>query len=360
MNRQSGVDIDLGNRCSSNAYNWARKTFINRQQKPGQLLQGLDGAFSNVMQFNDVRLGISSDGIGTKIELAERTGIYHTLGHDLVAMTADDLAANGFEPTSLSNILDVDILDYEIVDQLMQGLHAAAGLAGLAVTGGEIAELGSRIGGYGSRMHFNWCSTALGYLPDRLVKPVDGSLIREGDMIISLASRGFRSNGFSLVRRIMTDNFGPDWHLVLYDNARTWGEVLLTPSLIYCTLINTLLTQELNLHGIVHITGGGIPDNLARVLKQSGWGAVIDKPCPALAFMLQVQTMGRIADQQAYRLWNMGNGMLLIVSQKDMDNVLVTAENAGFTARRAGRISVGKSIKITTTSGRHLSYPVES
>ena len=107
------------------------------------------------MDFNGVKIGMTSDGIGTKIELAERTGIYNTIGFDLVAMVADDLAANGIETVNLSNILDVDFLDADIVDQLMEGLYKAAKFANITVTGGEIAELGSRIGGYGDRMHFN-------------------------------------------------------------------------------------------------------------------------------------------------------------------------------------------------------------
>ena len=100
---QSGLDIDLGNSCSRDAFNWAKTTFVNRQQKAGAAALRVDGAFANMLLFGNERIGITSDGIGTKIELAERTNIYHTLGYDLVAMTADDLATAGFEPTNISN-----------------------------------------------------------------------------------------------------------------------------------------------------------------------------------------------------------------------------------------------------------------
>ena len=142
----SGIDIDLGNQCSRIAYDWAKKTFTHREPGTGNPLMSADGGFSSLMDFHGVKIGMSSDGIGTKIELAERTGIYNTIGFDLVAMVADDLAANGIETVNLSNILDVDLLDSEVVDKLMEGLYEATKFANITVTGGEIAELGGRIG----------------------------------------------------------------------------------------------------------------------------------------------------------------------------------------------------------------------
>ena len=309
----SGLDIDLGNRCSQIAYDWAKKTFGNRPSGSGNPLPASDGGFSSVMDFNGVKIGISSDGIGTKIELAERTGIYRTLGFDLVAMVADDLAANGIETVNLSNILDVDRLDAAIVDELMCGLHDAAVFARIAVTGGEIAELGGRIGGYGDRMHFNWGATGVGILPQGR-EIIDGRKTQAGDTVIALQSRGFRSNGFSLLRRILQEAFGEEWHNAVYDGITRWGEILLTPSLIYTPLIADVLKAGIELRGIAHITGGGIPDNLSRVLRSNGLGADLGDLFEPLPVMRRVQEMGEVSEEQAYRLWNMGNGMLLIVS----------------------------------------------
>ena len=171
MNNPAGYSIEEGNAASRNAYNWSKKTFANRAGKPGEPAQDLDGGFSNEIRFGTERLGISSDGIGTKIEVAERLNKYDTLGYDLIAMTADDLIAAGFVPTNLSNIIDVNHLDYDVVDQLMRGLHDAANFAQIAITGGEIAELGNRIGGWpGAKMNFNWCSTAIGILHPSLAQ----------------------------------------------------------------------------------------------------------------------------------------------------------------------------------------------
>lgn len=338
MKRQSGVDLDLGNKCSRTAYRWAKRSFRFRQGKAGEALINVDDSFSNILQFPGSRLGISSDGIGTKIELAERTGIYHTLGYDLLAMVVDDLAANGLEATNVSNIIDVDFLDHDIVDQLMQGLYKAAEACSVSISGGEIAELGTRICGYGDSMHFNWCSTAVGRLPDNLPAPIDGSGISADDLIISLPSRGFRSNGYSLIRKIMLDNFGEQWHLKKYDNLKTWGEILLTPALIYSKLITDLIRADYKLKGIVHVTGGGIPDNLARILKTNQLGAEIDHLQKVPEFVKQVQELGDISNKQAYRIWNMGNGMLLICDTGDAEGILKFIKNNRFNAGLAGKV----------------------
>jgi len=356
MKKQSGVDLDLGNRCSKNAYQWAKRSFKFRKGKAGEALMNVDDSFANILQFPGCRLGISSDGIGTKIELAERTGIYDTLGYDLVAMVADDLAANGLEATNISNIIDVDFLDYEIIDSLMKGLYKAAEECDLAISGGEIAELGGRINGYGSRMHFNWCSTAIGILPQNLKSPIDGTEIEAGDLIISLKSRGFRSNGFSLIRKIMQDNFGDYWHSKKYDSSKTWGEILLTPSLIYNRLITKIITQNIKLKGIVHITGGGIPDNLARILQGKDLGAEFTDLHKVPDFVDQVKKLGNITDKQAYRLWNMGNGMLLICEEKNTSTLLRMISEKGFTGKIAGKIVQGNNISLHINKREKIIY----
>ncbi len=345
---QSGLDIDLGNQCSRVAYDWAKKTFTTREGRMGMPLPGLDGSFSNLMDFGKVRIAMSSDGIGTKSELAERTGIFNTLGYDLVAMTVDDLAANGVEPVCLSNILDVDNLDADIVDALMSGLHDASVLAEVAVTGGEIAELGNRIGGYGEGMHFNWGATAIGMLPDT-VEPVTGKGVVPGNVVITLASDGFRSNGFSLIRRVMEKTFGEKWHDAPGLEGRRWGEWLLTPCRIYSPLVTALRKAGVELEAVAHITGGGVEDNLARMLKTSGYGARLDNLFAPHPFMVEVQRLGDVSEEQAYRLWNMGNGMLLVVPEEDVPKALELAEKKGFRAQVGGVITSSATIEIVTS-----------
>lgn len=344
--KKSGVDIDLGNRCSKRAFDLSKMTFKNRQGKAGAVVMDVDGLFSNMLDFNGVKIGIASDGIGTKIELAERTGLYQTLGYDLLAMVADDLAAGGFEPTSISNIIDCDFLDYDIIDHLMVGLREACDFAHVTITGGEIAELGNRMNGYGERMHFNWCSTAIGILHKNLAAPFDGKTISNGDVVIALRSRGFRSNGFSLLRRILSEKFGEKWHEVDFDENRSYGETLLTPSLIYSPLVTRILDEKLPLKAAAHITGGGIPDNLSRVLKVTKSGAVLDNLFPRHDIMCAVQNIGSIEDEFAYRYWNMGNGMLLVISPEREHDVLNLAKGLGYEAQSAGRITDSGLVEI--------------
>lgn len=347
----SGIDIDLGNKCSQIAYSYAKKTFANRPPGTGNPLVSADGGFSNIMDFNGVKIGMSSDGIGTKIELAERTGIYGTLGFDLIAMVADDLAANGIETVNLSNILDVDNLDAEIVEQLMKGLQEAADFSGITITGGEIAELGNRIGGYGEKMHFNWGASGVGILPPGK-EIVDGRHIKAGDRVLALKSRGFRSNGFSLLRKIMQDNFGSEWHIASFNDEETWGEKLLTPSLIYSPFISKLIQNNVELNGCVHVTGGGLSDNLARILKVNRLGAELSDIFEPLPVMRKIQELGGIPEEQAYRLWNMGNGMLLIADAAQTSVILEQAARGKYEAKVCGQIVAQPKITIDTR-GRH-------
>jgi len=348
MNKQSGLDIDLGNQCSKNAYSWSKKTFANRSGKTGNLAIDIEGGFANMLQFGKTRIGIASDGIGTKIELAERSRIYHTLGFDLLAMVADDLAAGGFEPTNISNIIDVNLLDYDTIDALMKGLHDACNFARVAISGGEIAELGNRIGGYGDGMNFNWCSTAIGVLHESLEKPIDGTKVGLGDVVISLQSHGFRSNGFSLIRRIMQKTYGDLWHNESYDEETTWGEKLLTPSLVFSPAITKMLDAGLQLNGIAHITGGGIADNFQRVLNKTGAAAKLDNLYPPHEVIQRLQSLGNVPTDKAYLYWNMGNGMLVVLPKADASKALEVLKGANYEARIAGQIIEGQFVHILT------------
>ena len=350
MQKQSGVNIDLGNQSSQTAFSYARETFSNRRGKKGAVASKTNGGFSNLLIFGGQRIGIGSDGTGTKAEIAERTQIYDTLGYDLVAMVADDLAAAGFEPTNLSNVIDVDYLDENIIASMMKGLRDACNYAGITITGGEIAELGNRICGYGDQMHFNWSATAIGVLPDKLKTDIDGSQIKPGDVVISLKSRGFRSNGFSSVRRILKDKLGDKWHNEKYDSQTTWGEKTLTASLIYAPLITNFIQNDLMPKGIAHITGGGIFDNLRRVLKMTNTGAVLDNLFSPLPEMLKIQEMGDVSNKEAYLWWNMGNGMLVIVDEQNVDRMLQKAEKMNYECQVAGRITADNSISVVFPS----------
>ncbi len=346
IRKKSGVDIDLGNQVSAVAFAYAKETFTLRQGRKGRVASKTEGGFSNLLIFGKERIGIASDGIGTKAEVAERVQKFDTLGFDLVAMVADDLAASGLEPTNLSNVIDVDFLDARIIEQLMKGLRDACRFAGMTITGGEIAELGSRVSGYGNNMHFNWSATAIGVLPENLTSDIDGSQVQAGDVIVSLKSKGFRSNGFSAARRILQEKFGDAWHLEPFDTNSTWGEKLLTPSLIYAPVITAIIANRIVPSGIAHITGGGILDNLHRVLKMNGFGAELNNLYEPHPEMREIQRLGNISDLNAYRWWNMGNGMLMILKPGDVDTALSVIRKAGYEGRIAGRVKKKREISV--------------
>ena len=354
MNNPAGYSIEEGNAASRNAYNWSKKTFANRAGQPGEPAQDLDGGFSNEIRFGAERLGISSDGIGTKIEVAERLNQYDSLGYDLIAMTADDLIAAGFVPTNLSNIIDVNHLDYDVVDQLMRGLHDAANFAQIAITGGEIAELGNRIGGWpGAKMNFNWCSTAIGVLHPSLAQPLSGKTARAGHAVVALRSPSFRSNGYSLARKTLTRLFGENWHDAPYDGPdqfANWGEAMLEPSLIYSPGVAALLDAGLPLHGVAHITGGGVADNFQRVLK-NGLGAVLDNLFEPLPTMQRLMEIGGIDAETAYLYWNMGTGMLIVTEEASAAAVVASLQASGYSAQVAGHLTAESGVTLRVASG---------
>lgn len=338
------AELTIQDDASAVAFGWAKRSFAARDGLGGRPVPTPIGQFSSLLAGFGSRIAMTSDGIGTKIEIAERMGRYDTLGTDLLAMVIDDLAANGVEPCVISNILDVDRVDANVVDQLMAGLCAAALQAKVAVVGGEIAELGSRIGGWGDGMHFNWCATAIGNLRDGWA-PVDGSTIAIGDAVIALQSTSYRSNGYSALRKTLTAHFGENWHNTEFE-GKSWGNWLLEPCRVYAPLIVAMRENNFSFNGLSHITGGGIGSKFGRTLKASGLGADLTHLFEPTAAMLEVQRLGNYSDTAAYQHWNMGNGFLLTVDASGADAAVAFANGRGYMAQRCGQIVAAPRIEI--------------
>ncbi|MBT4917163.1 phosphoribosylformylglycinamidine cyclo-ligase [Candidatus Peregrinibacteria bacterium] len=331
----SGVDIEKGDAASKVAYDNAKKTFASRKGMIGEPLQD-DGGFTGALDMGDFLLVQNDDGVGTKIEVAERIGKFDTMGYDLVAMVADDAACIGAETISLSNTLDVNKVDEKKIEALMGGLEKACLEHKIVVPGGEIAELGEMVNGY------VWNSTAIGIVgKDKLIK---GDNIKEGDKIIGLKSEGLRSNGFSLVRYILKEAFGEDWYHEKYDDTKNWGEAVLTPSKIYSSAILEMHGRhgeeaKAELKGIVHVTGGGIPGNITRVLKKSGLGAKLDNLPEPHEVIKKLMELGNVAKDEAYKTWNMGVGMILI--SNDVDKIEEICKSHGIEMDVIGEVQAG-------------------
>lgn len=337
--------VDAGHACSELAYRWCEASFSHRTGRAGQVAGDVRASFASVLGLGEMRLGITSDGIGTKIEIAERARRYDTLGFDLVAMVVDDLAANGLEPVCVSNILDVDVPDPAVVEPLMAGLHRAAAAARVVLAGGETAALGSRVRGFGPGMHFNWCATALGILPEGL-DPIDGRAVEVGDVILGFRGDGLRSNGFSLARRILTRALGTTWHDRALDGWTRWADALLTPSEIFAPQVVDLIASGVRPHGIAHITGGGIPEKLGRVLAVRGLGGELTDLFPPPGVVTALRELGKVPAETAYRAWNMGNPLLVVLDPRDVEPALSCLGRGPHAVRAVGRVVAEPAVTI--------------
>lgn len=309
--KDSGVDIEMGDECSAIAYQAAKNTFPSRKNMIGEPVLD-DGGFAGLMDMGDFYLVQNDDGIGTKMIIAEKAGLYDTMGYDLLAMVCDDAICIGAETISISNTLDVDKVDPAKIKPLISGLEKACLEHKIVIPGGEIAELGEMVNGY------VWNATSVGVVSKE--KLIDGSKVQPGDALIGLKSDGLRSNGLSLVRHILEQNFGPDYHSEPYNENTTWGQKALTPSKIYSSAILEMIGRhgqpaQIEIKAIAHITGGGLPGNLPRALKRSGLSYEITNPIQTPELFQKLMDLGSVAPEEAAKTWNMGTGMVLISNE---------------------------------------------
>lgn len=316
--KKAGVDIKMGDRASKIAYGFAKTTFASRKNMIGEPVID-EGSFAGMMDMGDFYIVQGDDGVGTKMEVAERIGKFDTIGYDLLAMVADDAICLGAETISISNTLDTNKVDPDIIHDLMKGLAKACIEQKVVIPGGEIAEVGRSVNGN------VWNATAVGVLEKE--KTITGNEIKSGDMIIALHERGFRSNGFSLVRYILEKEFDVNVYNKPSPFGKSWGEMILKPSIIYSSALLELLgrfgeDRKFNIKGIAHITGGGIPGNFNRILKRTGLGADFNDLFPPSAMVKEIQKIGNVSEVEAYKTWNMGNGMMIVIDKEDADMVL--------------------------------------
>ena len=316
--KKAGVDIKMGDRASKIAYSFAKTTFPARKNMIGEPVTD-EGSFAGMLDMGDFYIVQGDDGVGTKMEVAERIGKFDTLGYDLLAMVADDAICLGAETISITNTLDTNKVEPGIIHDLMKGLAKACIEQKVVIPGGEIAEVGKSVNGN------VWNATAVGVLEKE--KTITGSGIKQGDIIIALKENGFRSNGFSLVRYIIEQNFGKDGYSTQSPFGKSWGEMILKPSIIYSSALLELLgrfggKRKINVKGISHITGGGIGGNFNRILKKTNLGANFDDLFAPSLMVKEIQKIGKVSEKEAYKTWNMGNGMMIVVEKADAEKIL--------------------------------------
>lgn len=354
--KDSGVDIELGDDASKVLYEASKATWENRKGEVGEIISPFDD-FSGIRVINVSKLPEGSvaclgfDGVGTKMEIAERIGYHETVAFDLFAMVCDDAVVRGGEPAVLGSVLDVNSLGsdgnshIEFVKQLAKGYIQAAKDAGVAVINGEIAELGSRIQGYGD-FNYSWSAGLLWFAnKDRMFT---GNEIKASDKIVGLCEKGFRSNGLSLLRKILVSEYGENWHEKEFEGENL-GKLALAPSKIYskavCVMTGGFAAEpKAEVHGVAHITGGGLPGKLGRILKPSGLGAEITDPFEPCKLMLHAQKLGNVPDDEVYRTWNMGQGMVIVTPEPE--KVTHIAKSYNIESKIIGEVTKEPGIRI--------------
>ena len=336
----AGVNIAEGDAASKLAGKFAATTFAARKSKLGKPVKLL-GGYAGILDFGKHYLVMGDDGTGTKMEIAERMQKFDTLGADLLAMVADDAVCLGAEVVSITNTLDTNKVEKKIIGKLLHGLAKICAKEQLVIAGGEIAELGKTVNS------MVWNATALGIVDKK--KIITGSKIKAGDTIIALKENGLRSNGFSLARKILTDNFGENYRNKLFGNKK-WGELLLTPSRVYHSAILELIGRfgkkpKVTVKGICHVTGGGIPGNLPRILPK-GLGANLKNLWQPTPWVQELIRLGNVSATEAREVWNLGNGMLVVLAPQDTELALKILQKKKIPARIAGEIKKDEKIEI--------------
>ncbi len=326
--RDAGVDIDAGEALVERIKPAARRTM-----RP-EVLGGIGGfgaLFEMPKGYREPVLVSGTDGVGTKLKLAFRLNRHDTVGIDLVAMSVNDILVQGAEPLFFLDYFACGRLDVETAAAVIQGIARGCEIAGCALIGGETAEMP----GMYPEGEYDLAGFAVGAVEKSQI--IDGSAIRPGDVVLGLASSGAHSNGYSLVRKVL-ERAAPDLQ-ARFDGERTLAEVIMAPTRIYVKpLLAVLRGQPGAIKGLAHVTGGGLLENVPRILGED-LTAVLDRrswPRPRLFDWLQEQ--GGVAEAEMHRVFNCGIGMVVVVATEHADAVMRQLTLDDETVYRIGRI----------------------
>ncbi|MFL2926624.1 MAG: phosphoribosylformylglycinamidine cyclo-ligase [Candidatus Poseidoniales archaeon] len=309
---EAGVDIDASERATEALI--AQIKGVNRKGD-GEAIR-LDNGFAGLVKLGDGALAMCTDGVGSKLLLAEEMDSIHTVGIDCVAMNTNDLICVGAEPLSFVDYVALDKPDEELMAKIGMGLAEGCKQSNCTLSGGETAILPELVHG------FDIAGTSVGYVKQN--KIIDGTKIAEGNTLIGLESSGPHSNGYTLIRK-------------LFDGDKELGKKLVEPTRIYVKEVMELINQ-VNVNGIAHITGGGL-DNISRI--NDNFQYVIDNPLPVPSVFDWLQEKGNIETKEMYRTFNMGMGMIIIIDKADAEK---SVSILGKHAQVIGSVENGKGV----------------
>ena len=322
---EAGVDIDAGDALVERI-----KPFAKRTLRP-EVLAGIGGFGALVdigQRYRHPVLVSGTDGVGTKLKLAFALERHDTVGIDLVAMSVNDILVQGAEPLFFLDYFASGKLDVDVATQVIKGIAHGCEQANCALIGGETAEMP----GMYAAGEYDLAGFAVGVVEKDAI--IDGRSIAAGDVVLGLASSGPHSNGFSLIRKIVEAR---RVHLEMPFEGRTLGDVLLEPTRIYVRPLLRLM-RELRVKGMAHITGGGLVENIPRILPDKLQARLARKQWTAPPIFEWLQREGNVSDAEMHRVFNCGIGMVVVVAQQDATRAAAILEAAGERVQPIGEI----------------------
>ena len=315
-----GVDTEGVDTGLQRLAKWVNATFAFNPVRPMLPL----GYYANVLPVGpELAVAISTDGVGTKLLVAQRLGRYDTVGIDCVAMNANDIICVGARPVSLVDYIAIHHVDADALAAIAKGLHDGARLADINIPGGEIAQLREMVHGEHG-YPFELVGTCIGTLhPQRLLVGAD---VAAGDVVIGLPSSGLHSNGYTLARHALLERAGLSLEGRVAELGRTLGEELLEPTLLYVRPAMAMLDAGLSVKAFLHVTGDGLL-NLARI--DAPMGFVIDRPLPPQPIFALIQHAAQTSAEEMYRTFNMGTGLAVVLPPAEAERALAIAAEHG-------------------------------
>jgi len=328
----AGVDIDAANRATERIRELARRTFNSRTLSDIGSFGGMfDGAFPGMQQ---PVLVASADGVGTKLKVAFETGVHNTVGRDLVNHCVNDILVQGARPLFFLDYFATGQLEPEVTASVVDGIATGCRENGCVLLGGETAEMPD----FYPEGEYDIAGFIVGVVDREHI--IDGRTIEPGDVILGLPSAGLHTNGYSLARKLFFEVAAFNVDSYVDEAEATAGAVLLRPHVSYLRTLEGLLDSG-KIKGLAHITGGGLLENIPRILPERTNAEIQKGSWPALPVFELLQRLGSIEEHEMYRTFNMGVGMIVVCAQSDATSIKSHIEATGESCYEIGRIATG-------------------
>lgn len=335
--QESGVNLEAGYEVVSRI-----KKHVKSTDRPG--VMGNIGSFGGMFDLGSLGyehpiLVSGTDGVGTKLKIAFAANRHDTIGIDAVAMCVNDVLAQGAQPLIFLDYIALGKNHPEVVESIVAGVAEGCRQAGCALVGGETAEMP----GMYDEDEYDIAGFTVGAVEKS--KLIDCSKVSVGDVLIGLPSSGVHSNGFSLVRKVVSDNSFSYDDTLSETEGQTLGDMLLTPTRIYVKPVIQLL-KEVDIHGLAHITGGGFDENIPRILKEGQGVEIKEGSWEILPVFKMLEKYGHIPHREMFNIFNMGIGMVIAVNPEDVDKTLEILSSQGEDPKVIGEVIEGKGVEI--------------